>query len=341
MSEQLVTISNPGEALLTGGVGIGAAIFKGRPQIMELVQRTTRQEGAVPGKFRNTATNEHFDTLRVVLLDAPREQREYYLNNGTFSKDNKLCFSVDNVQPHAKAKQPQALYCASCPKGDIRWKKWRETQDPKDLPECGMFYHIFYADRGTQAAFYMNIKGTSVKPFKDAMETQMYNILQKVVANVKQTNKQRGYVLVMDQKTKVTQWIANPDFVLPEGKTERDPIEPMPNIFDISFEMYVTTRDKGGPPVIGCRDFKLMQPAERAEFGALYVEFATRRQSLQAEYEAQNAATEETQAAAAVVSQPAAPAVVLPGVPVAQAEPIQTTGPIVGEIVAPEEKIVI
>lgn len=335
MSEALTTISNPGEALLAGGVGIGAAIFKGRPQIMELVQRTTRQEGAIPGKFRNTATNEHFDTLRVVLLDAPREQREYYLNNGTFSKDNKLCFSTDNVQPHSKAKQPQALYCATCPKGDIKWKKWRDTKDPKDLPECGMFYHLFFADRSTQTAFYFNVKGTSVKPFKDAMETQMYGILQKVVAYVKQTNKARGYTQT------ATGWVPNPEFVLPEGKTEREPIEPMPNVFDISFELYVTTRDKGGPPVIGCRDFKLMQPAERAEFGAMYVDFATRRQSLQAEYEAQANAAEETQSAAAAVSQPAVPAVVLPGVPVAQAEPAQTAGPITGEIVGKDEPIVI
>jgi hypothetical protein len=79
----------------------------------------------------------------------------------------------------------------------------------------------------------------------------------------------------------------------------------MPNIFDISFELFVTEKDTGGPPVIGCRDFKALQPKDRAEFGALYAELeAQRRQP--AEDPAAMEAEAEFQAAKAATAEPVA-----------------------------------
>lgn len=306
MSEALTVPSN-NQALQ--GVGLGTPLFRVKTQYLELVQKTTRQEGAIPGKFRNTATGEHFDTMRVVLLDAPQEQREYYDNSRGFSKDSKICFSIDNVQPHAKAREPKALYCATCEFGDKMWEKWRQTKATEDLPKCQLFYRVYQADRATQAPYYLSVKGTSVLPFKTAMENQLGPLLQKLMAQAKQLNKQRGYVL--DRST--GRFIADPEFILPEGKTEREPLAPMPNIFDISFELFVTEKDKGGPPVIGCRDFKALQPKDRAEFGALYQELEAQRRQQPAVDPSILEAEAEFQAAKVATTQPS---VVLPGVPV-------------------------
>src|SRR6185295_9870331 len=265
MSEALTTIEQ-GQPMQISGIGMGAAIFKARPQNLELVQRTTRQEGAIPGKFRVIATNEHMDEIRVVLLAVPLEQREWY-SGAEFSKDSKQCFSLDNVQPHPKAKNPPALYCATCPKGDINWEKWRKSHKAEDLPPCSMYYHLYLAERTTQTQYYFNVKGTSVMPFKNAMETQMGPLLQKILADIRAKNKVRGYTFVPSKNI----FVDTPDFVVPEGKT-KEPALPLPNIFDVSFTMFVTSREKGGPPVLGVKDFKLMNDADRAEFGALYQE---------------------------------------------------------------------
>lgn len=311
MSEEL-TIANS-NVLQVGGVGLGTGIFKAKPQYLELVQRTTRVEGAEPGKFRNTSTNEHFLELRVVLLDVPREQREYYDNSQGFSKDSKICFSIDNNAPHARAKTPQALYCANCPLGDVRWKKWRETHSADDLPKCQMFYSLVLGDRNTQAIYKMAVKGMSVMPFKNYMETAVAGLLQKIMADVRQKNKQRGYSFVPTKGI----------FVPTEGATPTEQPLPLPSIYDLSMTMYPTQREKGGVPVIGIKDVKLMSDADRAEFGALYLELTKRP----AQEEEMSQAEAEFQAAKVATTQAPAPAVVLPGVPV-QGEVLPKDAPI-------------
>ena len=295
----LVVLNN--NPLAMGGVGLGSSLFKARPSTIELVPRTTRQEGAVPGTFRNITTNEQFGIadaegkikpeFRAVLLAVPQEQREYYLNDGkTFSKDMKECFSLDNVQPHGKAKNPPAMYCATCPKGDVNWKTWREGgKTPNLLPPCSMYYHLFLAERTTQSPYYMNVKGKNVTIFKNAMETQMAGLLAKISANVVLVNKSRGYKL--NKNTGLFEFVA-----LPEGQTERQAPEPLPNIFDIVFTVY-STKDKAGDIVMGFRDFVRMKDEDRKEFGALYEEFLNRKN------QAQNAlpASEETQGNDAVL----------------------------------------
>jgi len=333
MGNELVVLNNE-QQMQAGGIGLGAAIFKGRPQSLELVQRTTRQEGAIPGKFRVIATNDHMDEMRVVLLAVPQEQREWY-QGAEFTKENKQCFSTDNKQPHVRAKNPPAMYCATCPKGDINWEAWRKDKRPENLPPCNLYYHLFLADKATQTPYYLNVKGQSVMPFKNAMETQMFGLLQKVVADVKAKNKLRGYTL----NPKTGAFLPAAGFIVPEGTKQEEPL-PLPNIFDISFTMCVTTRDKGGPPVIACKDFRLLQDEQRAEFGAMYLEFAQRKADGRADADAQLAAAAEAEAqqANAVVTEvtaPVAPAVVLPG-PVVKADE-----PIVGTVVNKDEPITI
>jgi hypothetical protein len=293
MSEAL-TISN-NDALQLGGIGMGAGLFRARPSMLEMVHTSTRQEGAIPGQFRVISSNEHLGaSIRVVLLAVPQQQREYFRDPAVFSKENKACFSLDNVRPHTRAVDPPAMYCATCPMGDIRWNNWRKTKDPADLPKCQMYYHLLVADRATQTPYYLNIKGKSVLPFKTAMEQQMSGLLAKLLANVKSENKKLGYTFV----TTEGKFVPVPGFVLPEGQAQKPPI-PLPNIFNISFNI-TAERKAGSPYVMRFHDFKLMSPEDIAEFGNLYMELSQQRN------EAQAANTEEAEAAkAAVTEEPA------------------------------------
>jgi hypothetical protein len=166
MSTELVVL---GQAdIQKGGIGLNSKIFKLTPSTIELVQKMSRAEGAIPGKLRVTDTNQHFDEMQVVMLLEPVEQRAYF-EGQDYSKDSKLCFSLDNVRPHDRAAAPQAMTCANCPKAS--WEKYRQSKKREDLPKCKEYWHVVLADRVTQLPYYLNVRGTSIQPFVKAMRT--------------------------------------------------------------------------------------------------------------------------------------------------------------------------
>lgn len=302
MSEAIVVTGNTGMQI--GGVGLSSSIFKARPSMVELVHKSSRQENVKYGEFRVVSSNEHLGTkIRVVLLAVPQEQREWFNDPKVFNKENKYCFSLDGITPHPRAAHPPALYCRVCPKGDINWEKWRKTKNPADLPPCGAYWHLLIADRTTQTPYYLNVKGKSYLPFKQAMEQQMSGLLAKVMANVKADNKARGYTLVNLQKEVgapiYQEFRPTPGFVVPEGQTQQ-PALPLPNIFDISFDIFSHSKD-GGPFQMGFSNFAVMKPEDKAEFGQLYLDLLQSKLDAQAGYEAQA----EAEATAAVSEPPA------------------------------------
>jgi|SRR5271157_1112188 len=302
MSEAIVVRSN-NEAMQLGGVGVGAKMFRARPSMLELVHKSSRAENVKYGEFRVCSTNEHLGTkIRVVLLAVPVEQREWF-EGTTFSKESKKCFSLDGVQPHPRAACPPAMFCKSCPKGDMNWIKWRQTKQASDLPPCGAYWHLLIADRQTQTPYFLNIKGKSYLPFKQSMEMQMQGLLAKLMANARAENKKRGYTYVTLQDSDTgRQWQdfrPTEGFVVPEGQSQQPPV-PLPNIFEISFDIESSSRD-GGPFVMSFKNFALMKAEDRAEFGQLYLEL------LEQKTEAQNQNNEEAEASAMVTEIQSAP----------------------------------
>lgn len=275
-----IVVSNE-QALAQGGMGLNSSLFKVKPATIELVQKTTRQEGAEPGKFRITSSNEHFETMKWVLLTEPVKQRQYYEKGNDFSKNAKLCFSLDNVQPHPKAKEAPAPYCATCPKGDVNWEKWRKTKNPADLPACQAYWHILVADRATQMAYYFNVKGKSVVPFEQGMQN-LARLLASMQANVRAENRE------ITKKNEELEESAKLAF------------KPLPNIFDITFPVSSAQLEKGGPWVLQIGKPVAMNDEARAEFGALYLDILRSKEQYQAQQ------VEEDEANAAVVEQPAA-----------------------------------
>lgn len=304
MSQALTVLNNQTDLTL-GGIGLDSELFKLRPSTFELVQNTTQQTDAIPGKFRNTATNEHFDEIRAVILVNPQKQRSLY-EGEKFTRDNKKCFSLDNIKPHPKAKEPRALNCAVCEFGDKNWVQWRKTKSVKDLPPCKMYYHVVFAERNTQMIHYINAKGKSVTPFEQAMQN-LARTLAGMAANARAKNKQ-----IRDANALLT------------DASQRTPDEPMPNLFDVSFTMY-PIKD-GTSWVIGFKDVKSMNAESRKEFGNVYLEYFNSRQQGNVVEQIDS----EEQEAESVVSE----------APAAQ-EVASVVGPVVGEIVGKDEPITI
>jgi hypothetical protein len=172
-NEQLATIK-PAGAL---GLGFaGGSIFKVRPQTFQLVQGMTQTEGAIPGKFRNTGNNQHFDSLRVVMMLTPAQQR-VYMQKGVFTKEGKICHSYDGIKPSDDAKVPQAMICEKCPKQT--WDRYNAAKKrgltgdalSATKPECDRYWHVTFIDRQTRIPFYFNFSKTNVKPFESACQS--------------------------------------------------------------------------------------------------------------------------------------------------------------------------
>jgi len=134
-----------------------------RPASYELVQQLSHAQNAVPGKFRNARTGEHYDSLRVVGV-------KYYHGRimfppGGFSTESKpLCRSMDGIYPITNDRNltPQAKTCALCPNGKLAWNRGEK-------PTCKETYRLLFINREFGEASipgYITIKGTSIPGFR-------------------------------------------------------------------------------------------------------------------------------------------------------------------------------
>jgi hypothetical protein len=276
----------PQQLVVAQRVNALSKLFQLKPKTLELVSKSTRQEGAIPGTFRVTSTNENFKELRAVILFEPLEQREMY-RKGEYTKDSKLCFSLDNVQPHPKAKNPPAMYCATCPMGDVNWTKYREAKAKNItgealsayLPPCRKFWHLFIASRESQRPYYFNIKGSSVKSFEDAMQN-MAEIFQMMYQDIKNYNKS---VAAANAKLE-------PGTEPAAGKALPETVGDI--IWQISFTMY-SKQLNGGQFFVAFKDFKVMSEDDHKDFGKIIEDIKKRREAGQVQTQEASEAEEE------------------------------------------------
>lgn len=331
MGNVVLTVLNNNEALQLGGLGMDSSIFKLKPASVELVQKATHQEGAIPGRFRVTSTNEHYDTLHVAFLAPPVEQREMYKKSSAFSSENKICFSTDFLKPHDKAKEPQAMVCAACPQQS--WDKYNAARKAgkgkmearEYMPSCRAYWHLFLVDRLTKLPYYLNIKGANIEVFKYQMQNWMRTFAM-MQANAKAENAK------IEVDNRAAQKVY--DELAPEAKaTQTAPVpvppKPMPSVFDISFKLYVIPPQAGGGDVnftIGFKEFAPIKQEDRAEFGNMFLDYVNRKRSgLVVEEETETA----DQVVAAPASAPVAQAVVIPATDAAttpSTEPVTIEG---------------
>ena len=221
---------------------------------------------------------------------------------------------MDNVQPHPKASNPPALYCANCPSGDINWIKYREMKAKgitgealaAYLPPCGKYWHLFIASRETQRPYYFNVRGGSVKPFEDAMQN-MADLFQMIIQDNKMKNRAAA---VRNAAITPEQYAAGvvAEALIPEPKVIDD------IIWHISFTMYSWQKD-GGQFKLGMKDFKVMTEEDRKDFGKIIDDIKKRREVGQLQTQE---GSEQEEEAAAVSEAPSG------SVPTAQVVSVQT-----------------
>lgn len=330
MSQALTVLNNTDLAL--GGIGIGSKLFQVKPSTLELVQKMSRAKDAKPGMIRDTATNEYFDSLKLVMLFVPVEQQQLF-TKGQFNKESKVCFSLDGITPHSFVKEPKALSCANCKfnaKVSKNWQNWRTGgKNPADVPPCKNYYHLVVAERSTQMPYYFNVKNKSVQEFEKAMEN-VARLIARMEANSRMQNKAikaENDAIALKHAEAVTAGIA------PQGSEPiLKPYVPAPNIFDISFKIGVTDTADGNF-MLTFGDFAVMGDEARAEFGQIYLDFVARKaagqvvsqEAVEAEMDAAVAESEKDAVDAALTT----PAVTIP------------TGPITGVVVGKDEVITI
>lgn len=236
MAGELVVLGQ--QAIQQGGLGMNSPLFQLKPSAIELNQRMTRAEGAVPGLLRVTDTSEQFKEMQFVMLFEPVQKRSYF-EGSEFSKDAQLCYSTDAVRPHSRAKVPQAMVCSACPMQS--WDKYNQTRKAEDKPKCALYWTITVVDRVTRLPYTMNIRKTNIAPFVAAMG-QVAKLLARMEAEGKLA-----------------------------GKTNR------PNIFDVSFKVKGVPTNNGEYFNLHFFEFAPLAEADRADFGALFLEFANKK----------------------------------------------------------------
>lgn len=148
-------------------------------------QTTTTAAGALPGKLRISETGEQFDEMTLAFLMKPQEQRAYHSGKaGGLNRkpENLLCASHDMIKPDAGVREPQSSMCDTCPKGDINWKTYRETNDNSDRPPCDAFSHAIFIDTIFKIPVQMYIRSKARAPFKVGV-TEVLRLFQTLRGN--------------------------------------------------------------------------------------------------------------------------------------------------------------
>lgn len=177
-----LTVIQPNTQIVKGGMGLdfSSKLFNLKPATININQPNTQAEGAIRGKLRIVETGDQFDEMYVTLLNMPVERRSFYTGEAgqlNRSADNLMCFTNEVIRdrfnretqgPSDKAKVPQSITCATCPKAD--WTKYRQTKTKADIPPCEAFYYALFIDTVYKMPLQMYIRSKSKQPFEAGMQ---------------------------------------------------------------------------------------------------------------------------------------------------------------------------
>jgi hypothetical protein len=255
MSTNLVITPPSGLAPYVAPQGVG---FEGevlKPVYIELVQRSTRGKGNVPGLFREKNNPEAtYETMKVVFLRKAKENRTMY-PIGSDLGAAPLCRSKDGIKPitNDDRLQPQAENCAGCIHAS--WKEYNKTKKP---PPCGNALNLLFVDRDVKWPFFLQMGGKAISTKGMPKGVITYPMLVQNIARAA-------------AKVKMEHGFA-------------------PNIFDFSATMYAAEIEgrQGTYFVPAFRDVKLIKEEDRAEFGELYAQYVAQQSQVEAAAESGN-----------------------------------------------------
>ena len=259
MGTALTVLNNT--SIQQGGLGVdfNNKLFNLEPATLGIVQPNSQVAGAVKGNLRISETGDQYAAVWATLLTMPTEGRQYHIGDRSEmnrTPENLMCFSTDMVVPHNKARIPQAVTCANCPRSD--WGPWREYKEKNNgqtnkalIPPCDSSYKVLLIDDQYKLPLKMYIRGDNREPFEQSTKN-----LARVLAMMKA-----------------------------EGKN--------PNIFDVKFKITTRLKTKGKYTyyVLVFSDFTPITDEERTKFGAVYLQYTA-----QQERKKENAAIAEVEA---------------------------------------------
>lgn len=257
MGTELTVLNN--SSIQEGGLGLTGTsrLFMPKPATLMIVQNNSTV-GNVKGNLRIAETGDEYDHIWATLLAMPQEQRQYHIGNKedlNRTPENLMCFSTDMVRPHLKARVPQAVLCANCPKAD--WEPWRLYKEANNgqtnkalIPPCDASYRALLIDDKYKLPIKMYIRSKGKAFFEEGM-----NNVARVIAMMRA-----------------------------EGKN--------PNIFDVKFKISTKqiTTGKFLSYVATFTDPKPITDEERSKFGAVYLQYLEQQKQRE-----QDAATEEAE----------------------------------------------
>jgi hypothetical protein len=230
MSEALTVIQQTAIQPAQGGQGVDFSnpLFNLKPATLSIVQPNSQVDGGIKGSLRIANTGDQYKEMWCTLLVMPTQKRDYYIGNpGELNRtpDNLMCFSTDMVNPSPKAKVPQAINCANCPRAD--WGPWREYKEKNNgqtnkalIPQCDAHYVALFIDTNYKLPLKMYIRSKAKETFEFGMENlartlyigkaegknpNIYDVKFKLSTKMIQIGKYQTYVPVFSDFTYITE----------------------------------------------------------------------------------------------------------------------------------------
>lgn len=171
-STALVPSGNNTALAVAATAGLGG--FSISPSGIAMVQKTSQVEGAIPGKFRDRDSGNHFDELTVIPLQF-RITRVLFppLTEGGFGSEP-ICRSDDGQYPANNAAVPQCTSCANCDNGPKAWNTYKQT---KQKPSCQEKLQLMFIDRDTSLPYYITFGGMSVGTMKRIAKSILKDVM--------------------------------------------------------------------------------------------------------------------------------------------------------------------
>src|SRR5271157_2940772 len=127
------------------------------PYTLSIDQPMTEKDGVQPGMLRIVETGKLRRTMKVVLIEKPRESRKMQL--GKYPNQKLVCFSRDMKAPDREAPDPQAMACAGCKHAS--WDRYNKSKNNDDAPACIITERVVMVDYEDRYPLQMYVRGKS------------------------------------------------------------------------------------------------------------------------------------------------------------------------------------
>jgi len=174
MSTSLIPAQPQGSSLVKLDGGLAGFEQKITIEQVDLVQNTTRAEGAEPGKFRSKSSGQHVTELFAIPIGA--QTKRVLFPDGEFGA-NPICRSNDGIVPADSIANPPSQSCKTCKMSS--WNAYSAAKRrgaPQSTlqalkPKCDEKLELLFLDKLTFKVLRLNTGGASLKEVKSSIRS--------------------------------------------------------------------------------------------------------------------------------------------------------------------------